>query len=84
MSPIELIGFFAAALTTLSFIPQVWKVFRTRRTGDLSLGMFTMFTLGVSLWFVYGLLLNSLPIIIANCGTAVLAAYVLLMKIRHG
>lgn len=80
----EYIGFTAAVLTTTSFLPQAYKVWRTRKTGDLSLGMFLLFTLGVGLWLVYGLLHQSLPIITANFVTFLLALYILLMKLRHG
>ncbi len=84
MSYTEIIGFAAATLTTLSFIPQAWKVYRTRHTGDLSLGMFALFTLGVLLWLVYGILLRSPPIIVANFITMLLAAYILFMKLKNG
>lgn len=84
MFHIELIGFTAALLTTISFVPQAWKVFRTRQTGDLSAGMFALFALGVGLWLVYGLFLESAPIIVANFITLILAGYILMMKLRYG
>ena len=78
------IGSIAAALTTLSFVPQVWQVLRTRHTHDISLGMYAIFSCGVAMWLVYGLLISSWPIIIANSITLLLAGTVLAMKIRFG
>ncbi len=80
----EWIGGIAAALTTCSFIPQVWRVWKTRHTKDISLGMYALFTAGVALWLVYGVLLGSWPIILANSITVLLAGTVLLMKLRFG
>lgn len=80
----EWIGSLAAALTTCSFIPQVWRVLKTRHTKDISLGMYALFTGGVALWLVYGILLGAWPIIIANCITLVLAGMVLVLKLRFG
>ena len=84
MSSQEWIGGIAATLTTCSFIPQVWRVWRTRHTQDISLLMYTLFTAGVGLWFVYGILLGALPIIIANGVTLLLAGMVLILKLRFG
>jgi MtN3 and saliva related transmembrane protein len=78
----ELVGGIAAFLTTIAFVPQVWKVWRTRSARDVSLGMYLTFLLGVGLWFVYGLMLEAWPIIVANGVTGVLAAGVVLMKLR--
>lgn len=80
----EWIGGIAATLTTCSFIPQVWRVLKTHHTKDISLGMYALFTGGVALWMVYGILLGAWPIIIANCITLVLAGMVLVLKIRFG
>ena len=71
-------------LTTVSFVPQVWRIFRTRHTQDISLRMYVLFTAGVGMWLVYGLLLASWPIIAANTVTLVLAGTVLFLKLRHG
>jgi MtN3 and saliva related transmembrane protein len=76
------IGFFAAILTTGAFVPQVLKVWRARSAADISLGMYTLFTLGVALWLVYGVLIQSWPVIVANFITLLLAGAVLVMKIR--
>ena len=80
----DLTGSAAAVLTTTSFVPQVWKVWRSRHTADISLGMYALFTLGVALWLGYGIMLDSWPVILANAITLLLAGTVLLMKIRFG
>ena len=84
MNTIDWMGSIAATLTTTSFIPQVWQVWRTRHTKDISLGMYAIFTTGVGMWLIYGILLNSWPIIIANSITTCLAGAVLLMKLTYG
>lgn len=77
------IGTFAACLTTSSFVPQAWHTFRTRDVSGISLGMYSLFTLGVALWLVYGILLMAWPIIIANVITTSLALAILVMKLRY-
>lgn len=84
MDTLDWIGSIAATLTTTAFIPQAWQVWRTRHTLDISLGMYAIFTSGVAMWLIYGLLLGSWPIIIANSITLLLAGAVLIMKIRFG
>jgi len=81
---IDTIGSVAAALTTLSFVPQAWQTFKTRDVSGISLGMYTAFTMGVALWLIYGLLIGAWPIIIANVITLVLALAILWMKLRFG
>ena len=83
MSFVTLIGFAAGTLTTLSFVPQVLKTYRTKRCDDLSAGMLLAFTSGVVLWLVYGLFLRSAPIISANAVTLALLAAIGAMKIRY-
>lgn len=78
----DLIGYLAAGLTTLSFVPQAWHTFRTRDVSGISAGMYGAFTLGVALWLVYGLLLGAWPIVAANAVTLALALAILLMKLR--
>ncbi len=78
----EIIGFIAAALTTGAFVPQAWQVYKTKRTDDLSLGMFVLFSLGVLLWLVYGILITSYSVIAANSATLLLALYILIVKIK--
>ncbi len=84
MKPEEIIGYAAALLTTLAFVPQVVKTWKTRSTKDISLLMFIVFCVGVLLWMVYGLLLNSVPIIAANAVAFFLGAILLTLKIKHG
>jgi MtN3 and saliva related transmembrane protein len=84
MNHVEWIGALAALLTTASFVPQAYKVYQTRQTGDLSLGMFALFAVGVALWLVYGIFHQSVPIMAANFITLLLASYILLMKLRYG
>jgi len=76
------IGFIAAILTTVSFVPQVLKVWRTRSAKDISLGMYSLFTLGIATWLVYGVLIGSWPVILANLITLILAGSVLIMKLK--
>ncbi|MEK6750464.1 MAG: SemiSWEET transporter [Pseudomonadota bacterium] len=77
-------GFAAASLTTVSFLPQVWRTLRTRDTKSISLWMYALFTLGVACWLVYGIYLSNWPMILANGATGVMAMLVLIMKIRYG
>lgn len=79
----ELIGYCAAVLTTLSFLPQAWLTFRTRDVRGISLGMYSVFTLGVALWLLYGLLVEAWPVIAANAVTLGLATVILCMKLRY-
>lgn len=79
----DLFGTLAAILTTASFVPQTVLVLRTRNTEGLSLVMYAMFTLGITLWLVYGLMIGSLPIIIANVITLALASLILSMKVHN-
>ena len=84
MNTTDWIGSAAATLTTVAFIPQAIKVWRTKHTTDISLIMYSLFTLGVTLWLAYGMLLESWPIIIANGITLLLAGAVLVMKLKFG
>jgi MtN3 and saliva related transmembrane protein len=84
MTADEIIGTIAAVLTTVSFVPQVVKVLRERQTAGISLGMYALFTIGVTLWMIYGLLIHSPPVWLANGITLVLASVVLATKIRLG
>jgi MtN3 and saliva related transmembrane protein len=80
----ETVGYAAAALTTVSFIPQAWLSWKTRHTAGLSLGMYVTFTLGVALWLAYGLLIGAWPVILANAITLVLALFILALRLRFG
>ena len=76
------IGALAALLTTVAFVPQVVRVIRTRDTHAISLFMYLFFSLGVTLWCVYGLLLGLWPVVVANVITLALALVVLVLKLR--
>ena len=84
MLPSDLIGYAAASLTTCSFIPQAWHTFRTRDVSGISLGMYSVFTLGVFCWLLYGLQLGAWPVVAANAITLALACAILVMKLRFG
>lgn len=80
----EIIGNAAAVLTTVAYIPQAVKVLKTRDTRSISLGMYAAMTGGIGCWAVYGVLIGSQPIIVANGITFVLAAMILAMKVKYG
>ena len=80
----ETIGYMAGTLTTISFIPQAWLSWKTRHTAGLSLGMYTIFALGVALWLGYGVLIGAWPVIVSNSITLVLALFILSLRVRHG
>lgn len=77
----ESIGLIAGCLTTVAFLPQVWQVWRTRSTRDISLIMYLILCTGITLWLVYGLMIGALPVILANALTLLLALAILTMKI---
>ena len=79
----ELIGYMAATLTTLSFVPQALHSFKTKDVSGISLGMYSIFTLGIALWLAYGLLISAWPIVIANVITLALASLILVLKLRY-
>jgi MtN3 and saliva related transmembrane protein len=78
----QVIGLAAGSLTTVAFLPQVIKTWRSGSAKDLSLGMFSFFCLGVLLWLVYGILTKDIPVIAANLATLVLASTILYFKLR--
>lgn len=80
---VEAIGFFAGAITTASFLPQLIAVYRQKSAKDLSWTYLAMFTSGVILWLVYGLMLSAPPIIAANAVTLALLACIMTLKIRY-
>lgn len=83
MNP-EWIGYAAATLTTIAFVPQALKTIRSRDTRGVSLAMYAMFTIGMAFWFAYGVALRSWPMIVANAITFALAATILSLKLRYG
>jgi MtN3 and saliva related transmembrane protein len=80
----DAIGYLAAFLTTFSFVPQAWLTLRTRDVSGISLGMYAVFTTGVALWLLYGLLTDAWPVVLANAVTLALASFILVMKLRFG
>ena len=84
MNLAEIVGVGAALLTTSSFVPQAVKVVRTRETAAISLAMYSLFTAGITLWLVYGLLTSQWTIVVANGVTVVFAAIILAMKLGEG
>ena len=86
MSPalIQFFGFVAAFCTTAAYVPQVVRIWRTRSTKDISLGMFLVMTFGLVFWLIYGFSIGSLPVIICNGATLVMTATILVLKLRHG
>ena len=84
MDFIILIGFLAAILTTISFVPQVIKTMQTKHTEDISLVMYVLLVIGIFLWFIYGIYIDSMPVIAANAVTLVLSSIILALKVKHG
>lgn len=81
MNLVDLLGITAGALTTAAFLPQVIKTWKSKSAKDLSLGMFSLFVLGVILWLIYGILIDSLPVILANAATLLLSSMLLYFKL---
>jgi MtN3 and saliva related transmembrane protein len=78
----EFIGYVAAVCTTAAYVPQAVKVYKTQRTNDISMFMFVLISTGVLLWLAYGIIIASIPMIIANTITFVLSLYIFIMKIK--
>lgn len=83
MNLIDILGLIAGACTTVAFIPQVVKTFKSKSAKDLSLGMFFTFWLGVIMWLIYGFIKTDLPIIVANAMTLLLATFLLFLKFKY-
>ncbi|MCL4106739.1 UNVERIFIED_CONTAM: hypothetical protein GTU68_048183 [Idotea baltica] len=83
MSIITVIGTIAAVITTIAFLPQVIKIYKSKNTSDISLSMYLLFTSGVLLWLIYGIMIKDTPIIIANGVTLVMACAILAMKLKY-
>lgn len=83
MDHVTIIGMLAAVCTTISFFPQVYKIYKTKHARDLSLPMYSIFSAGVLLWLIYGIIINSLPVILANGVTLISAVYILVMIIKY-
>jgi MtN3 and saliva related transmembrane protein len=80
---VDLIGSAAAVCTTISFLPQLIKVWRLKSARDISLIMFLLFSTGVALWLSYGILIASWPVIVANGFTLIFAVAILILKLRY-
>lgn len=83
MDAVTLLGLAAAALTTAAFLPQLLKTWRSKSAKDVSLSMLITFSIGVFLWLIYGVCIQSLPVILANLITFVLSSINLILKIRY-
>jgi len=83
MTIIEIIGYLAAFFTTISFIPQVVKVIKDKQTRNISLQMYLIFTMGILMWLIYGILIFSPPIILANSFTLIFAIIILSYKLKY-
>jgi len=83
IATIEIVGLLAGALTTASLVPQVYKIWKTKSAENLSLTMFTLFFIGVILWFTYGIVTHSIAMIVANLITAILAIIIIYFKIKY-
>ena len=83
MTTIDLLGFAAGMLTTCAFWPQLQKTWVSKSAGDVSMGMLTIFSAGVCLWFLYGLVLQSWPIILTNFITLIMTGAILVLKLRY-
>ena len=79
----ELLGLIAAIITTASFVPQVYKTWKSKSVESLSLTMYIAFFIGIVLWLIYGIHLNSFPMILANSITSVLALLLIIFKLRY-
>lgn len=81
MNVVTIIGSLAAIASTVSFVPQAWKIIKSRRTGDISFGMYTVTVCGFALWTAYGFLLGEWPLIVTNSICFLLSGFILVMKI---
>lgn len=81
---IEVIGIIAGTLTTASFLPQALRIMKTKHTKDLSLPMYVAFVIGVAFWLIYGIMLQSISVILANSITFIFAGTILVFKIKYG
>jgi MtN3 and saliva related transmembrane protein len=83
MTTIDFLGFAAGTLTTCAFWPQLQKTWVSKSAGDVSMGMLTIFSAGVCLWFLYGVVLQSWPIILTNFITLIMTGAILTLKLRY-
>lgn len=83
MDAVNLLGMGAGSLTTIAFVPQLVKIWNTKSGGDISYGMFLLFSLGVALWLWYGIAISATPVIVSNAVTLFLAVLILALKFRY-
>jgi len=83
MNAITIIGLVAAFFTTIALLPQLRKVWKTKSTKDISTGTFTLYSSGLFLWFVYGVYIKDLPIILANSLAFIQALVILIFKAKY-
>jgi len=83
MNNIEILGLVAATCTTVAFLPQVYKAWNEKSTKDISLSMYIVLTIGLVLWLVYGLKIESFPVILANGITLLLVVFMVFLKLKH-
>ena len=82
MDSLDLLGLVATAFTTSSFVPQVWRTWKTRDVSGISLPTYVIITVGLALWLVYGVLKDDLPLIVANAMMVVLTGAITVMKLK--
>ena len=80
---VETLGMIAGTLTTVAFVPQVLKIYRTKSAKDVSYLMFSIFSTGIVFWLIYGILIRSTPIIAANVVTLTLSVIIIVLKVRY-
>ena len=80
---IDILGYISATLTTIAFLPQIIKTVQTKSAKDVSMGMFVLFTIGVFLWIIYGILTKTYPVLIANAVIFCLALAQIILKIKY-
>ena len=84
MDQIVIVGLLAGLFTTLSFIPQIAKIYRTQRTRDLSLSTYVLLAIGLFLWVIYGVVLRQIAIVLPNSVVLIMALYIIVLKIKNG
>jgi MtN3 and saliva related transmembrane protein len=82
MNSLDLLGLIATCFTTSSFVPQVWRIWKTRDVASISLPTYIIITIGLVLWLAYGVLKADMPLIVANGMMVLLTGAIAVMKIR--
>ena len=83
MDPITILGLVAGLLSTLAGLPQIIKIWRTKKTHDISLGMYIILSAGIFLWIAYGIIIKDIPIVLANSVGLVLVLSILVLKLKY-